>query len=112
MKQIPTNKTIANNQNTTNYTFSINGFNAVVNDSDVVCQPIAYPLRRTNTEGVYFINAGYNTGLDSGSMVLRFNWSAPAGAAWSNGAPQMSGFLFLQYVRLLSLAGGRVSVSS
>lgn len=112
MKQIPTNKTIANNQNTSNYAFAINGFQALVNDSDVVCQPIAYPLRRTNTEGVYFINAGYNTGLDSGSMVLRFNWSAPAVAAWGNGAPQMSGFLFLQYVRLLSLAGGRVSVSS
>lgn len=111
-KQIPNTKTIANNQNTTNYTFAINGFSTQVNDSDLVCQPIAYPLRRTNTEGIYFINAGYNTGLDSGSMVLRFTWAPPNLAAWGNGAPQMAGYLFLQYVRLLSMAGGRVSVSS
>lgn len=114
-KQIPTRLEIANATNTADMVYILSSLTAVVNDSDMVCQPIAYPLRRTNTEGIYFINAGYNTGLDSGSMVLRFNWSAPTGTTdyWPNGpGTTMNGYLFLQYVRLLSMSGGRVSVSS
>lgn len=67
-------------------------------------QGIGISLRRTNTEGLFFVNAGYNTALDSGAMSLRFT-SADAGT-------QYVGYAFLQFVRLMTLAGGRVSISS
>ena len=67
-------------------------------------QGIGISLRRTNTEGLFFVNAGYNTALDSGAMSLRFTSG--------DGATQYVGYAFLQYVRLMTLAGGRVSISS
>jgi len=67
-------------------------------------QGIGISLRRTNTEGLFFVNAGYNTALDSGAMSLRFTSA--------DGATNYVGYAFLQFVRLMTLAGGRVSISS
>jgi hypothetical protein len=70
-------------------------------------QGIGITLRRTNTEGLFYVNAGYNTALDSGAISLRFTYndtSAPA--------PIYTGYAFLQFVRLMTMAGGRISISS
>lgn len=72
-------------------------------DANMVISAIAYPFRKINTEGVFSISAGVNTGLDAGSIIVKFEQSTAV--------PTLA-YCILKYVRLMTLASGRVSVSA
>jgi hypothetical protein len=72
-------------------------------DSQMCISAIGYPFRKINTEGVFTISAGVNTGLDAGSIIVKFIQQA---------AQATTAFCLVKYVRLLTLASGRVSVSA
>jgi hypothetical protein len=72
-------------------------------DSQMCISAIGYPFRKINTEGVFSISCGTSTSLDSGSIVVKFIQGA---------AQATTAYCILKYVRLLTLASGRVSVSA